>query len=298
MGENDSDYWIFVTSFYPNIEWEGIGLDKFDVEKGSVRLLNDRDPHGRRIFLVGVEGGGISKKDDGAEKAREVLRYFIGMIYLAGGGLEINHDFHQHSKLNKEEYNRLKELSQGEGSLDQFFDEVEFIHPRDHERRFVYAADRFAQQYLMELQPMLRKFLNDPRVSDDHKEFVITVLGLSYNRKLAGTRRQQFISGYTAVDLLVKRVGRGGSTAESLDSMKDKFIENDVFDESKVSMLINAIDHFHNVRSGIYFGGKKPEDYSPEDFPGELVPMPGGLIGNLLLGYISYYGKKAERGES
>lgn len=265
--------------------------------------MDDQDPHGRRLFLVGTtspkeaddEGDNKSKAEAAADAAEDIIRYFIGMIYLAGGGLKIDHDLHQHRQLTAKEYEELTELDQGEGEVGQFFDVLDLMPPRDFERRVFYAADRFAQEYLKRFQPMMMKFLHDDRVPDKQKEHVRDVLGLSYNAKLAGTERQQFISEYTAVDLTVKKLGREGSTDDSLPSMEEKLVEKDVISESDAENLVAAIDHFHDVRTGVYFGGKEPADY--ETLPGGFVPMPGQLLGNLLFYYIKYRGKEAEDGD-
>lgn len=303
MKEEGSEYWVFLTTFRPNIEWENIGITEFDLEEGCVRLLDDQDSHGRRLFLVGTtypREAGESDDDQStgeaaADATEDVIRYFIGFIYLTGGGLKINHDLHQHRQVTAEGYEALTELGQGKGEVGQFFDELDLIPPRNFERRVVYAADRFAQEYLKRFQPMMMKFLHNDRVPNDCKEHVKTVLGLSYNAKLAGTERQQFISEYTAVDLTVKKLGKEGSTDESLLSMKDNLVEGDVIGKSDAENLVDAIDHFHDVRTGVYFGGKKPSDY--DTLPGGLVLMPGRLLGNLLFYYIKYRGKEAENSE-
>lgn len=283
MANQESDFWAFLTTFYPNIEWESMGLGDFDIEEGSVKLLREKDPFGRRLFIIGVRGDEGFTEDEAGEKAENVIRYFVGMVKLARGGVKINHDIHQHRKLDKDEYDALTDLAQGVGSVNQFFDDVEMRPPRDHETRIMYSADRFATSFLEELQPELMEFLHKPDIPGEHQELVKAVLGFSYDADLAGTRRQRFLSEYTAIDLMMKRLGRGGDSEESLKNLKDKLVTEGLLDESNATGLVEALDHFHDIRTGVYFGGKEPEGFES---------MPGMLIGSMVTHYMRFFKKQ------
>lgn len=298
MNDNHDQNWIFLVTFSPNIKWENFGLGEFSLSEGFVHLLGDIDQFNRRYFLVGFRSSELIKKDEAADMARQILRYFLGFIRLAEGGLTIRYVLHDNSETTEEVIGQIEDLNQGEGSVEQFFDDPDLVAPRDHEPRVVYSADRFATGFLHRLQPLMFKFLNDDRIAEEKKTKVKMVLELNHNSDLAGTRRQRFLSEYSALELLVKGLGRREDTEKSITDAIDELRNNGIIEEQEADRLETYLQGLHDIRSDVYFRAKEP--LGSDDLPNqlqEIIAMPRTVIDRMLFYYMKFWGKRAEKRE-